>query len=63
MVRTDAEATAVHGEDGEFAAQFARLPHEYRKPFEDMGISGEETSPAIMIPQPPAKPSDDVDLD
>lgn len=45
------------------AAQFARLPHEYRKPFEDMGISGEETSPAIMIPRPPAKPSDDVDLD
>jgi hypothetical protein len=37
------------------AAQFARLPHEYCKPFEDMGISGEETSPAIMIPRPPAR--------
>ena len=32
------------------AAQYARLPHEYCKPFEDMGISGEETSPAIMMP-------------
>ncbi len=38
------------------AAQFARLPHEYCKPFEDMGISGEETSPAIMMPpRPPAR--------
>ena len=39
------------------AAQFARLPHEYRKPFEDMGISGEETSPSIQLPlRPPAPP-------
>src|SRR5215510_6469885 len=34
------------------AAQFARLPVEYRRPFEDMGITNEETSPAIQIPPP-----------
>ncbi len=53
------------------AAQFARLPHEYCKPFEDMGISGEETSPAIMMPpraparstQPPQTESDNLDDD
>jgi hypothetical protein len=38
------------------AAQFARLPHEYRRPFEDMGITSEETSPAIQIGRPPAPP-------
>jgi hypothetical protein len=39
------------------AAQFARLPHEYRRPFEDMGITQEETSPAIQLPpRPPAPP-------
>jgi hypothetical protein len=38
------------------AAQFARLPNEYRRPFEDMGITAEETSPAIQIPRPPASP-------
>lgn len=39
------------------AQQFARLPPEYRRPFEDMGISGEETSPAIHLPpRPPAPP-------
>lgn len=37
-------------------AQFARLPHEYRRPFEDMGITNEETSPAIQIGRPPAQP-------
>jgi hypothetical protein len=41
-------------------AQFARLPVEYRRPFEDMGITNEETSPAIHIatrpPAPPAPP-------
>ena len=38
------------------AAQFVRLPNEYRKPFEDMGISQEETQPAIMLPpRPPAR--------
>jgi hypothetical protein len=36
------------------AAQFARLPHEYRRPFEDMGITNEETSPSIVISRPPA---------
>jgi hypothetical protein len=39
------------------AAQFARLPNEYRRPFEDMGITNEETSPAIQLPpRPPAPP-------
>ena len=39
------------------AARFARLPHEYRRPFEDMGITNEETSPAIQLPpRPPAPP-------
>jgi hypothetical protein len=38
------------------AAQFARLPAEYRRPFEDMGITNEETSPAIVIGRPPASP-------
>ena len=39
------------------AAQFVRLPHEYRRPFEDMGITNEETSPAIQLPpRPPAPP-------
>ena len=38
------------------AQQFARLPPEYRRPFEDMGISGEETSPAIQLPRPAAPP-------
>ncbi|HEU4730768.1 MAG TPA: hypothetical protein VFT22_22890 [Kofleriaceae bacterium] len=38
------------------AAQFARLPMEYRRPFEDMGITAEETSPAINIGRPPAPP-------
>jgi len=38
------------------AAQFARLPTEYRRPFEDMGITNEETSPAIQIGRPPASP-------
>jgi hypothetical protein len=36
--------------------QFARLPVEYRRPFEDMGITNEETSPAIHIARPPATP-------
>lgn len=39
------------------AQQFARLPFEYRKPFEDMGISAEETQPSITLPvRPPAPP-------
>lgn len=43
------------------AAQFARLPADYRRPFEDMGISGEETQPAIVLPRPAAKTlSDDI---
>lgn len=39
------------------AQQFARLPAEYRRPFEDMGISGEETQPAIQLPRAPAAPA------
>jgi hypothetical protein len=41
------------------AQQFSKLPMEYRKPFEDMGVSSEDTQPAISIGQlrPPAKPS------
>lgn len=39
------------------AQQFARLPAEYRKPFDEMGISGEQTQPAITLPtRPPAPP-------
>lgn len=37
------------------AQRFARLPYEYRRPFEDMGISGEQTQPSIQLPiRPPA---------
>ncbi|HWO18497.1 MAG TPA: hypothetical protein VNO30_06960 [Kofleriaceae bacterium] len=36
------------------AQQFARLPPEYRRPFEDMGISAEQTQPAIQLPRAPA---------
>ncbi|MGN6105437.1 MAG: hypothetical protein ACTHU0_10060 [Kofleriaceae bacterium] len=48
--------------------RFARLPPEYRRPFEDMGISGEETQPAIALPRPPAPPAarpsrDDVTIE
>ena len=40
------------------AQQFARLPNEYRRPFEDMGISAEETQPSITLPiRPPASSS------
>jgi hypothetical protein len=38
------------------AQQFARLPNDYRRPFEDMGITAEETSPAIQLSRPPAPP-------
>ncbi|HEY5945555.1 MAG TPA: hypothetical protein VIV40_08685, partial [Kofleriaceae bacterium] len=43
----------------QLAHQFAKLPMEYRKPFEDMGVSSEDTQPAIALPQqmrPPAPP-------
>lgn len=39
------------------AQQFARLPFEYRKPFEDMGISAEETQPSITLPVRPPGPT------
>ena len=37
------------------AQQFVRLPAEYRKPFEDMGITQEETQPAMAAPRAPAE--------
>ncbi len=42
----------------QLAQQFAKLPFEYRKPFEDMGVSSEDTQPAITLPtqlRPPAR--------
>jgi hypothetical protein len=44
----------------QLAQRFAKLPMEYRKPFEDMGVSSEDTQPAIMLPpqlRPPARPT------
>ena len=44
----------------QLAQQFSKLPMEYRKPFEDMGVSSEDTQPAIALPpqmRPPAPPS------
>jgi hypothetical protein len=38
------------------AQQFARLPAEYRRPFEEMGITQEETQPAIQLPVRPPPP-------
>lgn len=43
----------------QLAQQFMKLPMEYRKPFEDMGIASEDTQPSIAIGstalRPPAK--------
>jgi len=42
----------------QLSQHFVKLPPEYRKPFEDMGVSGEDTQPAIQLPEqlrPPAK--------
>jgi hypothetical protein len=44
----------------QLAQRFAKLPMEYRKPFEDMGVSSEDTQPAITLPpqlRPPARPT------
>lgn len=41
----------------QLAQQFSKLPMEYRKPFEDMGVSSEDTQPAIALPRPPAPPA------
>ncbi len=44
------------------AQQFTRLPYEYRRPFEEMGITAEETQPAIQLPiRPPAKTASEAD--
>lgn len=40
----------------QLSQHFAKLPTEYRKPFEEMGVSGEDTQPAIVLPRPPARP-------
>jgi hypothetical protein len=43
----------------QLAAKFAKLPLEYQRPFQDMGIAGEDTQPAIQLPEsmrPPARP-------
>jgi hypothetical protein len=47
------------------AQQFARLPDEYRRPFEEMGITNEETQPAIQLPPRPPAPRGDktVEID
>jgi len=37
--------------------RFARLPAEYRRPFEDMGITSEDTQPAITVARAPARAS------
>lgn len=39
----------------QLAAQFVSLPPEYRRPFEDMGITQEETQPAIVLPRAPGR--------
>ena len=42
----------------QLSQHFAKLPPEYRKPFEEMGVTGEDTQPAIQLPEamrPPAK--------
>lgn len=42
----------------QLAQQFAKLPMEYQKPFVDMGVSSEDTQPAISLPEhmrPPAR--------
>ncbi len=44
------------------AQQYARLPADYRRPFEDMGITGEETSPAIVM-RAPARADSTVEID
>jgi hypothetical protein len=44
----------------QLSQHFAKLPTNYRQPFEEMGIAGEDTQPAIQLPtnlRPPAKPS------
>ncbi len=42
----------------QLSQHFVKLPPEYQKPFVDMGVSGEDTQPAIQLPEamrPPAK--------
>jgi hypothetical protein len=42
----------------QLSQHFVKLPPEYQKPFVEMGVSGEDTQPAIQLPEamrPPAK--------
>ena len=44
----------------QLSQHFAKLPPNYRQPFEEMGITGEDTQPSIQLPanlRPPAKPT------
>ena len=44
----------------QLSQHFAKLPAEYQRPFQDMGVSGEDTQPAIQLPEqlrPPARKS------
>ena len=43
------------------AQQFQRLPPDYQRPFEEMGISAEETQPAITLPGPSPRSTDRED--
>jgi hypothetical protein len=52
----DSRREELYVQRATLTAQYARLPAEYRRPFEDMGITNEETSPAIQISRPPAPP-------
>jgi len=43
----------------QLSKHFAKLPLEYQQPFQEMGVSGEDTQPAIQLPEhmrPPHKP-------
>jgi hypothetical protein len=35
----------------QLARHFTKLPPEYQQPFQDMGVSGEDTQPAIQLPE------------
>jgi hypothetical protein len=47
----------------QLSKHFAKLPFEYQVPFQEMGVSGEDTQPAIQLPEhmrPPAPPKPGV---
>ena len=54
----DVTEAAIGFTDSAYSPRFSKLPMEYRKPFEDMGVSSEDTQPAITLPaqmRPPAR--------